>query len=43
MAEFNIGLGWVAFWGFASRLVVAGACVWIAFEAAGVARAIWVQ
>ena len=43
MASMNIGMGWVAFWDFAGRLVAAGACVWIALEAAGVARAIWVQ
>lgn len=37
----DIGMGWVAFWGFLGKLVIAAAAVWIAVEVLDLLRAIY--
>ena len=37
----DIGMGWVAFWGFAGRVAICGTVIWIGVDALETARAIW--
>lgn len=36
-------MGWIAFWGFAGRAVIAGAAIYLGADALETARAIWAQ
>jgi hypothetical protein len=39
----NVGIGWVAFWGFAGRLVICATVLWLGLDALETARTIYAK